>query len=93
MLNNFIKYIYDFLYTNKLIKNPNKQKEPMLNLILPAVANMLKGMVLDKAQSLASEHLEKHLEELPKEVKEALDGAVNDDGAHAHKSLMDLVKG
>jgi len=65
----------------------------MLNLILPAVANMLKGMVLDKAQSLASEHLEKHLDELPKEVKEALDGAVNDDASHAHKSLMDLVKG
>jgi|TARA_S200002703_G_scaffold140836_1_gene132287 histone H3/H4 len=81
-----LKFFYDFF-------NPKQERSDMLNLILPAVANMLKGMVLDKAQSLASEHLEKHFEELPKEVKEALDGAVNDDGTHAHKSLMDLVKG
>ena len=81
-----LKFFYDFF-------NPKQERSDMLNLILPAVANMLKGMVLDKAQSLASEHLEKHLDELPKEVKEALDSAVNDDGSHSHKSLMDLVKG
>ena len=86
MLQLNLKFFYDFF-------NPKQERSDMLNLILPAVANMLKGMVLDKAQSLASEHLEKHLDELPKEVKEALDSAVNDDGSHAHKSLMDLVKG
>jgi histone H3/H4 len=86
MLQLSLKFFYDFF-------NPKQERSDMLNLILPAVANMLKGMVLDKAQSLASEHLEKHLDELPKEVKEALDGAVNDDASHAHKSLMDLVKG
>ena len=41
----------------------------MLNLILPAVANMLKGMVLDKAQSLASEHLENILTSFLKKLK------------------------
>ena len=86
MLQLSLKFFYDFF-------NPKQERSDMLNLILPAVANMLKGMVLDKAQSLGSEHLEKHLDELPKEVKEALDGAVNDDASHAHKSLMDLVKG
>tara|TARA_R100001510_G_C7653426_1_gene211615 strand:- start:1861 stop:2121 length:261 start_codon:yes stop_codon:yes gene_type:complete len=86
MLQLNLKFFYDFF-------NPKQERSDMLNLILPAVANMLKGMVLDKAQSLASEHLEQHLDQLPKEVKEALDNAVNDDGSHAHKSLMDLVKG
>ena len=86
MLQLSLKFFYDFF-------NPKQERSDMLNLILPAVANMLKGMVLDKAQSLASEHLEQHLDQLPKEVKEALDGAVNDDSSHAHKSLMDLVKG
>ena len=86
MLKLSLKFFYDFF-------NPKQERSDMLNLMLPAVANMLKGMVLDKAQSLASEHLEKHLDELPKEVKEALDSAVNDDASHPHKSLMDLVKG
>ena len=70
-----------------------KEKEDMLNLVLPFVANMLKDLVVDKAQSLASEHLEKHLDKLPKEVREALDGAVDGDNSHGHKSVMDLIKG
>ena len=70
-----------------------KEKEDMLNLVLPFVANMLKDLVVDKAQSLASEHLEKHRDKLPKEVQEALDSAVDGDNAHGHKSLKDLIKG
>ena len=70
-----------------------KEKEDMLNLVLPFVANMLKDLVVDKAQSLASEHLEKHLDKLPKEVREALDGAVDGDNSHGHKSVLELVKG
>jgi hypothetical protein len=70
-----------------------KEKEDMLNLVLPFVANMLKDLVVDKAQSLASEHLEKHIDKLPKEVQEALDSAVDGDNAHGHKSLKDLIKG
>ena len=70
-----------------------ERKTDMLNLVLPFVANMLRDVVADKAQSLAVEHLEPHLEKLPKEVKEALDGAVDGDNSHGHKSLLDLIKG
>ena len=70
-----------------------KEKEDMLNLVLPFVANMLKDIVADKAQSLAVEHLEPHLDKLPREVREALDGAVDGDNSHGHKSVMDLIKG
>ena len=70
-----------------------KEKEDMLNLVLPFVANKLKDIVADKAQSLAVEHLEPHLDKLPKEVREALDGAVDGDNSHGHKSVMDLIKG
>ena len=80
------KWLYDFF-------NLNPKKEDMLNLVLPFVANMLKDIVADKAQSLAAEHLEPHLDKLPKEVREALDGAVDGDNSHGHKSVMDLIKG
>ena len=70
-----------------------KEKEDMLNLVLPFVANMLKDIVADKAQSLALEHLEPHLDKLPKEVREALDSAVDGDNSHGHKSVLDLIKG
>jgi hypothetical protein len=73
--------------------NTEERKTDMLNLVLPFVANMLRDVVADKAQSLAVEHLEPHLEKLPKEVKEALDGAVDGDNSHGHKSLLDLIKG
>ena len=73
--------------------NTEERKTDMLNLVLPFVANMLRDVVADKAQSLAVEHLEPHLEKLPKEVREALDGAVDGDNSHGHKSLVDLIKG
>ena len=77
----------------ELFNLKTKEKEDMLNLVLPFVANMLKDIVADKAQSLAAEHLEPHLDKLPKEVREALDSAVDGDNAHGHKSLKDLIKG
>ena len=87
MITNILKTFYD------LFQPQPERKEPMLNLVLPFVANMLKDIVADKAQSLAVEHLEPHLEKLPKEVREALDGAVDGDNSHGHKSVMDLIKG
>ena len=87
MITNIIKTFYDLFHTQP------ERKEPMLNLVLPFGANMLKDIVADKAQSLAVEHLEPHLEKLPKEVREALDGAVDGDNSHGHKSVMDLIKG
>ena len=86
MIQQLSKWLYDFF-------NLNPKKEDMLNLGLPFVANMLKDIVADKAQSLAAEHLEPHLEKLPKEVREALDSAVDGDNSHGHKSVMDLIKG
>jgi len=91
---NSFSWFYDFFvkdnYDNH--KQDNERKE-MVNLILPFVANMLKDLVADKAQSLAIEHLQPHLDKLPKEVQEALDSAVDGDNSHAHKSVLDLIKG
>ena len=81
-----LSFFYDLFSTSKT------EKDPMLNLVLPFVANMLRDMVVDKAQSLASEHLEEHLNKLPKEARQALDDAVNADNSHGHKNLVDLIK-
>ena len=87
MMQQIIKWFYALFNTNLT------EKDKMLNLVLPFVANMLKDIVADKAQSLAAEHLQPHLDKLPKEVQEALDSAVDGDNAHGHKSLKDLIKG
>ena len=87
MITNIIKTFYDLFHPQP------ERKEPMLNLVLPFVANMLKDMVADKAQSSAVEHLQPHLDKLPKEVREALDSAVDGDNSHGHKSVLELVKG
>ncbi len=93
---NHFSWLYDFFVRDNY-DNHNHQKDEerkdMLNLVLPFVANMLKDIVADKAQSLAVEHLEPHLDKLPKEVREALDSAVDGDNSHGHKSVMDLIKG
>jgi hypothetical protein len=86
-----MKKLLDWLY--EFFKPQLSERKDMLNLVLPFVANMLKDIVADKAQSLAAEHLEPHLDKLPKEVREALDGAVDGDNSHGHKSVMDLIKG
>ena len=86
-----MKKLLDWLH--EFFKPQLSERKDMLNLVLPFVANMLKDIVADKAQSLAVEHLEPHLDKLPKEVREALDSAVDGDNAHGHKSLKDLIKG
>ena len=71
----------------------NGKEQPMLNLVLPMIGNMLVEFVKDKATNFDEKNLEEHLDKLPKEAREALDGAINDDSSHSHKSLLDLVKG
>jgi len=91
---NSFSWLYDFFVRDNYDNHKqDKERNEMVNLILPFVANMLKDLVADKAQSLAVEHLQPHLDKLPKEVQEALDSAVDGDNAHGHKSLKDLIKG
>ena len=88
-----LEKLLDYLHVFFKPQPTDEERKDMLNLVLPFVANMLKDIVADKAQSLAAEHLEPHLDKLPKEVREALDGAVDGDNSHGHKSVMDLIKG
>ena len=91
---NSFSWLYDFFVRDNYDNHKqDKERNEMVNLILPFVANMLKDLVADKAQSLAVEHLQPHLDKLPKEVQEALDSAVDGDNAHPHKSVLDLIKG
>ena len=91
---NSFSWLYDFFVKDNYDNHKkDEERKDMLNLVLPFVANMLKDIVADKAQSLAVEHLQPHLDKLPKEVREALDSAVDGDNAHGHKSLKDLIKG
>ena len=91
---NSFSWLYDFFVRDNYDNHEqDNERKDMVNLILPFVANMLKDLVADKAQSLAVEHLQPHLDKLPKEVQEALDSAVDGDNAHGHKSLKDLIKG
>jgi uncharacterized protein YheU (UPF0270 family) len=77
----------------ELFKTPNNErKEPMLNLVLPFVANMLRDFVIDEATNFGKKELEKHLDKLPQDVREAIDSAVDGDNSHAHKKLLDMVK-
>ena len=69
-----------------------RKDEMIPPVIMAMAANFVMDLVKDKAQSLASEHIEKALEKAPNELKEALDKAVNDDESHGHKSLLDLIK-
>ena len=80
-----LKWLYDFF-------NPNpKEKEDMLNLILPQVANMLVGFIKDEATDFGKEMLQKHFKQLPKEVQAAFDAEVDRDDSHGHKSLLELA--
>ena len=69
-----------------------KEKDIIPPFLMTYAANFIKDLVLDKAQSLAQPHIEKALENAPKELREALDKAVDEDASHGHKSLMDLIK-
>lgn len=86
MLKNLIKTFYE------LFQPQPEQKENMLNLVLPFIANMLRDAVIDKATNFGKQELEKHLDKLPADVKKALDDAVDGDNSHDHKSLVDMVK-
>ena len=88
MLNKLLDWLNEFFKP----KTSDERSDDMLNLVLPFVANMLRDVVLDKAQSLAVETLQPHLDKLPPDVKKALDDAVDGDNSHGHKSLADLIK-
>tara|TARA_R110000824_G_scaffold225533_1_gene413159 strand:- start:2 stop:262 length:261 start_codon:yes stop_codon:yes gene_type:complete len=69
------------------------KEQPMIPpFLMTYAANFIKDLVMDKAQSLAQPHIEKALENAPKELREALDKAVDEDSTHGHKSLLDMIK-
>ena len=86
VITNILKTFYD------LFQPQPERKEPMLNLVLPFIANMLRDAVVDTATNFGKQELSKHLDKLPPDVKKALDEAVDGDNSHAHKSLLDMVK-
>ena len=60
--------------------------------------NVISSLVIDKAQTLATEHVESMIEDLlPKDAKKELDKAIKDDPAHeftnAKEALMAAVEG
>ena len=69
-----------------------KDKEMIPPFVMTYAANFLLDLVKDPLQNLAKEHIEKAMDKAPKELKEALDKAVDEDQSHGHKSLMDLIK-
>ena len=89
MLDRLLDWIHEYFKP----KTSDERSDNMLNLVLPFVANMLRDVVLDKAQSLSVETLQPHLDKLPPDVKKALDDAVDGDNSHGHRNLADLIKG
>lgn len=69
-----------------------KDKEMIPPFVMTYAANFLLDLVKDPLQNLAKEHIEKAMDKAPKELKDALDKAVDEDQSHGHKSLMDLIK-
>ena len=63
----------------------------MLNLVLPAISNMLIEFIKDEATDFAKETLEKHVKQLPPDVAKAIDDAIDGDSSHDHKSLIDMA--
>ena len=56
--------------------------------------NVVAGLVVDKAQDLAQEHVEKMIDEiLPDKAKKELDKIVKDDPAHAFDNAKDALIG
>jgi len=60
--------------------------------------NVISSLVIDKAQTLATEHVESMIEDLlPKDAKKELDKAIKEDPAHqftnAKEALMAAVEG
>ena len=80
----------------KLFGTPNietcyEKDTHMLNLILPAISNMLIEFIKDEATDFAKETLEKHVKQLPPDVAKAIDDAIDGDSTHEHKSLIDMA--
>ncbi len=59
--------------------------------VMSYAANFLLDLVKDPLQNLAKEHIDKALGNAPKELKDALDKAVDEDSTHGHKSLMEML--
>ena len=60
--------------------------------------NVISSLVIDKAQTLATEHVESMIEDLlPKDAKKELDKAIKEDPSHqftnAKEALMAAVEG
>ena len=69
------------------------KEQPMIPpFVMTYAANFLLDLVKDPLQNLAKEHIEKAMDKAPKELKDALDKAVDEDASHNHKSLMDMIK-
>ena len=69
-----------------------KEKDMIPPFVMTYAANFLLDLVKDPLQNLAKEHIEKAMSKAPKELKDALDKAVDEDATHSHKNLMDLIK-
>ena len=69
-----------------------KEKDMIPPFVMSYAANFLLDLVKDPLQNLAKEHIEKAMSKAPKELKDALDKAVDEDASHGHKNLMDLIK-
>lgn len=65
----------------------------MFPVLVPMLLNSIKSMILDKAQSLAEEHVEKAIEDnIPPEARGLLDQAIKDDPNHSGVDLKSFLK-
>ena len=56
--------------------------------------NVVSGLIVDKAQDLAIEHVEKMIDEiLPDDAKEELDELIKSDPAHQFESATEALQG
>tara|TARA_B100000749_G_scaffold146691_1_gene112553 strand:+ start:2150 stop:2461 length:312 start_codon:yes stop_codon:yes gene_type:complete len=56
--------------------------------------NVISGLVMDKAQDLATDHVEKMIDSIiPDAAKKELDKVIKDDPTHAFKTAKDALKG
>jgi demethoxyubiquinone hydroxylase (CLK1/Coq7/Cat5 family) len=61
--------------------------------LVPMLLSAIQGMVVDKAQSLATEHVEQAIKDhLPEEAQELLNKAIEEDPSHSAKNLQDFLK-
>lgn len=56
--------------------------------------NVISGLVMDKAQDMAKEHVEKMIDDIiPKDAKKELDQFIKDDPTHKFKSVKEALMG